>query len=90
MSLVLVMGLFYPVLSLWNKTNGFKPAVWTLDGSAAYRAQAPDDMAAIDWLSQAPAGVVAEAVPSGGGSYTQYARVSTFSGYPAVSGMDGA
>ena len=33
--------------------------------------------------------MVAEAVPEGGGSYTQYARVSTISGQPAVLGWVG-
>ncbi len=88
-SLILVMGLFYPVFSLWNKTNGFMPAEWTLDSTAAFRHQAPDEMAAIDWLSAAPAGTVAEAVPAGGGSYTQYARVSMLSGLPSVLGWMG-
>ncbi len=89
MSLVLLMGLVYPVFALWNKTNGFNPGQWTLDGTAFYRQQAPDEMAAIDWLSQAPPGIVAEAVPPGGGSYTQYGRVSMFSGYPSVLGWVG-
>jgi uncharacterized membrane protein len=46
-------------------------------------------MSAIDWLQNAPAGVVAEAVPPTGGSYTQYGRVSMLTGKPAVLGWMG-
>lgn len=83
------MSLFYPILSLDNKTNGFNPGNWTLDGAAYLRQQSPQEMSAIDWLLNAPAGVVAEAVPPTGGSYTQYGRVSMLSGKPAVLGWMG-
>jgi uncharacterized membrane protein len=43
-------------------------------------------MAAIRWLQSAPLGVVSEAV---GTSYSPYARVSAFSGQPAVLGWPG-
>jgi uncharacterized membrane protein len=72
---------------LWNKTAGFSPAQgWSLDGTAYIAQQSPDEISAVDWLSQAPAGVVAEAV---GGSYSNYARVSTLSGKPTVLGWPG-
>ena len=48
-----------------------------------------DEMQAIVWLQNATNGVIAEAVPEGGGSYTQYARVSTISGKPTVLGWVG-
>jgi uncharacterized membrane protein len=90
-SLVLVVvigvGLVYPVLGFWNKTEGFSPSAgWTLDGVAYLERQTPDDMAAIRWLAQAPEGVVAEAV---GGSYSAFARVATISGKPNVLGWPG-
>ena len=88
-SILLLMSLFYPVLGLWSKTNGFDPETWTLDSTAYLRQQAPDEMAAVDWLEAAPYGVVAEAVPAGGGSYTQSARVSMLTGKPAVLGWMG-
>jgi uncharacterized membrane protein len=81
--------LTYPALSLWSKTDGFHPAEWTLDSTAYFAHQSPDEMAAIDWLKSAPYGVVAEAVPAAGGSYTEYARVSMLSGLPAVLGWVG-
>jgi YYY domain-containing protein len=84
---VLLMSLTYPVLSLWDKTHGFDPPQgWTLDGSAFMSSQSPDDMAAIQWLQTASQGVVVEAV---GESYSEYARVSTFSGQPTVLGWPG-
>ncbi len=87
--LLLLASLAYPVLSLWNKTGGFNPPEWTLDSAAYFRRIFPDEAAAIEWLKQAPAGVVAEAVPETGGSYSEYARVSTLSGLPAVLGWVG-
>jgi uncharacterized membrane protein len=83
------MSLAYPTLSLWNKTNGFNPSEWTLDSTAYLNKELPDEVSAIEWLKMAPFGVVAEAVPEGGGSYTQYGRVSTHSGLPAVLGWIG-
>jgi YYY domain-containing protein len=88
-SIMLAMSLVYPTLSLWNKTEGFNPPIWTLDSTAYLRKDAPDEMSAIDWLKTAPFGVIAEAVPEGGGSYTQYGRISTLSGLPAVLGWIG-
>jgi uncharacterized membrane protein len=72
-----------------EKTNGFNaetPEVRTLDGAAYLAGYSPDDYAAIQWMSQAPLGVVAEAV---GGSYSEFARVATYSGQPDVLGWVG-
>ena len=57
-----------------------------MDGAAHLARYAPDDLTAIQWLRQAPPGVVVEAV---GGSYSGYARASTFSGQPGVLGWPG-
>ena len=89
MILLIAASLVYPLLSLWNKTNGFQPVEWTLDSSAYFARSSPDEMNAIRWLEQAPPGVVAEAVPPQGGSYTEYARISTLSGKPSVLGWVG-
>jgi uncharacterized membrane protein len=86
---VLVVGLTYPALSLPNKTDNFEaanPERRTLDGAAYLGAYYPDDYVAIQWLTQAPLGTVAEAV---GGSYSEYARVATYSGQPSVLGWPG-
>lgn len=89
LGLLILASLVYPLFSLWSKTNAFSPAYWTLDGVEYLRRQSPEEMAAIDWLQSAPAGVVAEAVPPAGGSYTQYGRVSMLSGKPALLGWMG-
>jgi uncharacterized membrane protein len=79
-------GLAYPVLMVLNKTNDFRPAVWTLDGNEYIARYSPDEYAAIQWLSERNVGIVAEAI---GGSYTDYARVSTRTGFPTVLGWPG-
>jgi uncharacterized membrane protein len=84
--LVISMSVFYPVFSLWNKTNGFNPASWTLDSAAYLASRSPEELAAIRWLQTAPYGVVAEAVPATGGSYSDYGRAATHSGLPGVLG----
>jgi len=87
--LLIFASLIYPMIGVWSKTNGFAAEGRTLDATAYFARLYPDETAAIRWLSNAPFGVVAEAVPTGGGSYTEYARVSTLSGQPAVLGWVG-
>jgi uncharacterized membrane protein len=81
----LCLGLVYPLLATWTKTDGFQP-YWgrTLDGTAYLSGASPDDAAAIEWMrANLPFGVVAEAV---GGSYSGYARISAHTGLPTVIG----
>ncbi len=85
-SALIIGGLAYPVLMVLNKTNNFTPAVWTLDGNDYIARYTPDEYAAMQWLSNRNVGVVAEAI---GGSYTDYARVSTRTGFPTVLGWPG-
>ena len=85
-AILLVMSLAYPFFGLLERLASADYSQLSLDGAAAIQRYSPDDMAAIDWLSEAPVGVLAEAV---GGSYSGYARVSTFSGQPAVLGWPG-
>ena len=59
---------------------------WTLDGADYRYRDNSDEMSAIEWLRTAPYGIVAEAI---GGSYSEYARVSTYSGQPTVLGWQG-
>jgi uncharacterized membrane protein len=81
------LGLFYPVLAFPTKTNQFQPvAGFTLDASAYLERNQPQEAAAIRWLSEAPLGVVAEAI---GGQYSGFARVATHSGQPTVLGWPG-
>lgn len=85
--LVIFCGLLYPVLGLMTKTENFRPAVgYNLDDFARIQRDSPEDAAGIQFLLAQPEGVVAEAV---GGSYSYYARISTFTGYPTVLGWPG-
>jgi uncharacterized membrane protein len=89
LTLILFASLVYPVFSLWNKTNGFQVVERSLDSSAYLQREDPDSWAAIQWLKSAPPGVIAEAVPATGGSYTHYARMATHSGMPNLLGWVG-
>jgi uncharacterized membrane protein len=83
--LLFVMGSVYLPLAASAKTRGGNPQGPSLDASAYYDQSAPDDAAAIRWLSANAVGngPVAEAV---GGSYSEYARVATLTGIPDVLG----
>lgn len=82
----LLIGVCYPVLMLQAKTGKIHFENLTLDGEEYIKTGNPDEYFAMQWLRQAPAGVVVEAV---GGSYTGYARMSTHSGQPTVLGWPG-
>lgn len=87
---VLVMSLTYPFLSVWDKTSGFNPPQGlTLDGIAYFEVRNPDEMAAVRWLQSATTGIILEAVGQNGGSYSEYARISTLTGLPTVLGWVG-
>ncbi len=87
---LLFVSLAYPALAIDNKTNNFNPSLgWTLDDFARIQRNDPDEAAGILWLKSAPYGVVAEAVGAQGGSYTGYARISEYTGLPAVLGWVG-
>ncbi len=87
-AILLAMGSFiYPVAATITKTNGLsgKP---TLDGSAFMAASQRGDYDAIAWLNQNVKGtpVILEAA---GASYSQFGRISAFTGLPTVIGWDG-
>ena len=85
--LVLAVGLAYPVMAFATKTNNFKPPYgFTLDDFDRIKRENPDEAGAIQFLDTAPDGIVAEAV---GGSYSGYARISTYTGLPTVLGWPG-
>jgi uncharacterized membrane protein len=87
--LLLSTALVYPVLGIATKTTNFKPFFgFTLDDFDRVRRETPDEAAAMTFLMEAPRGVLAEAA-SIGGSYTNYGRMSTYTGQPAVIGWPG-
>ncbi len=83
LTLSLIMALFYPVLSLPSKTNNFSRSEgMSLDGAYLYP---PSDYQGVEYLRGVRPGVIAEAV---GGSYSEHARMATYTGYPTVLGWD--
>ena len=85
-----LVGMAFPLIEGWNKTNGFKPASGlSLDGKRDFNLSAGDEMKAAEWLADAPLGVMTEAISDTGGSYTTYNSISTFSGMPTVLGWVG-
>lgn len=85
----ILIGLVYPVTALPNKIdlqNLATKQFISLDGSSHYKINNIDEWNAFQWLNSQPLGVVVEAV---GGSYTEYARFSTFTGQPSVLGWPG-
>jgi uncharacterized membrane protein len=88
--ILLAMALAYPAMAIPNKTNNFQPDLgWTLDDFQRIVRYNPDQAAATLWLRNAPYGTIAEAVPDAGGSYTNYARISEYTGLPGVLGWVG-
>jgi uncharacterized membrane protein len=89
LTVLLAASLVYPVFSLVNKANGFQASERSLDSSAYLQRDDPDSWAAVRWLQSAPEGVIAEAVPATGGSYTHFGRMATLSGMPNLLGWVG-
>ena len=87
--LVVGMALVYPAMALSTKTNYFTANPYpTLDSTAEFAQDNPDDHAAIQWIkvNLNDQSIIAEAV---GGSYTGFGRVSAFTGQPTVLGWPG-
>jgi len=79
-------GMCYPLLGIPNKAGGFRGKP-TLDGMAFLANSRPDDYAAMLWLQQNEPGM-AYIVEAWGGSYSDGAFGSAFTGLPTVLGWD--
>jgi YYY domain-containing protein len=86
--LVIFAGLLYPALSIPTKTNDFEPyGGFSLDDFDRIKRENPDDAAGIEFLRNAPDGIVVEAI---GGSYdASFARIATYTGLQNVLGWPG-
>lgn len=83
------LGLVYPVLALPTRIREFgSPVGPTLDSSAEYIGRNPEDAEGIRWLAAhvSSDSIILEAV---GSSYSEYGRVSAFTGVPTVLGWPG-
>ena len=86
-ALLLLAGLVYPVTATMNRTNGLDNRT-TLDGFAFLKNSRPGEYEAIQWLTTNVAGrpVIMEAI---GGSFSEFGRVSAYTGLPTVLGWPG-
>jgi uncharacterized membrane protein len=85
-TIVVVLGLFYPAMAIPTKMDADQPLLDTLEFTARF---APDDYAAAQWLNQNGAGnpVILEAP---GDEYNaSTSRLSTWTGLPSVVGWHG-
>ncbi len=86
MVVLVLIGMIYTVLGIPSKAGDFRGQP-TLDGMAYIQNVRGDDYAAIRWL-QANVRGLAHIVESTGGSYTETAWVSAFTGLPTILGWD--
>jgi YYY domain-containing protein len=88
-AVLLLLGLVFPYAGNWARREGFSRSP-TLDGLGWLRASAPGDVEAIEWLREnAPGDAVL--LEAAGPDYSGFghARMSTFTGRPAVIGWAG-
>jgi len=86
-AVLVALGMVYPLAAGFDKAGGFAPQP-TLDGLAYVRQHSPDEYAAVQWLDENVPGtpVILEVT---GGSFTEYARVSSRTGLLTVLGWGG-
>ncbi len=86
--LFLMAGAVYPIAATGERTNHFAQRSNSLDGLAYMQVSSPGDYAAITWLNSHIQGnpVIVEAL---GPDYSDYARISSFTGLPTIMGWVG-
>ncbi len=89
--LLLLAGLVYPIVGTSQRTNGFQQRTTSLDGLDYMQFYSPGDYEAIRWLNSHIQGdpVIVEAFGPQGGDYSEYGRISAFTGLPTVMGWAG-
>ncbi len=89
--LLLLAGAIYPIAGAYQRTNDFAQRTNSLDGMAYLQDYSPGDYYAIQWLNSHVQGdpVIVEAYGPQGGDYTDYNRVSAFTGLPTIVGWAG-
>jgi YYY domain-containing protein len=88
LSLLLLAGMVYPVVGSYARLNHFTQRTNSLDGLDYLQYSDPGDYTAIRWLNDHVSGdpVIIEAI---GSDYSDYARISSFTGLPTPMGWVG-
>ena len=84
-------GMVYPIVGSYQRTNHYTQRTNSLDGLNYLQSYDPSDYAAIRWLNSHVQGgpVIVEAFNPQGGDYSDYGRISAFSGLPTLMGWAG-
>jgi YYY domain-containing protein len=84
----LLLGAVYPIAGSYARTDHFAQRTNSLDGLAYMQSYSPGDYGAITWLNTHVSGdpVIIESV---GPDYSDYARISAFTGLPTPMGWVG-
>ncbi len=91
LALFILAGLVYPVVGSYQRTNQFMQRTNSLDGLNYMQSYDPGDYYAIRWLNSHIQGdpVIVEAYGPQGGDYSDYGRISAFTGLPTLMGWAG-
>ncbi len=84
-------GLVYPIVGSYQRTNHYMQRTNSLDGLNYLQFYDPGDYAAIRWLNNhvQDSPVIVEAFNPQGGDYSDYGRISAFTGLPTLMGWAG-
>jgi len=84
-------GMVYPIVGSYQRTNHYLQRTNSLDGLNYLQSYDPGDYTAIRWLNSHVQGspVIVEAYNSQGGDYSDYGRISAFTGLPTLMGWAG-
>ena len=84
----LLMGAVYPLTAAYQRYGNFTQRDTSLDGLNYLSSYAPGDYAAIRWINRNIAGDPA-IVEAFGSDYSDYGRISAFTGLPTIMGWEG-
>src|SRR6266480_1969684 len=84
-------GMVYPIVGSYQRTNRYTQRTNSLDGLNYLQSYDPGEYAAIRWLNSHVQGgpVIVEAFNPQGGDYSDYGRISAFTGLPTLMGWAG-
>jgi uncharacterized membrane protein len=84
----ILMGAVYPLTAAYQRYGNFTQRDTSLDGLNYLGSYAPGDYAAIRWINRNITGDPA-IVEAFGSDYTDYGRISAFTGLPTIMGWEG-